>query len=393
MKIYFRLNTALFFSIFTLFSCKNSRNVENNQINNLTYEIDTTYHTYSTNMSGKTTGGIDLHFFDSTISVIYNYCGENQLKIFKPLTNEFDVIAVKTNCTKFYSKETLDKYYTLTNDGNLLCFLKNKQNIYSIPLFNKNIKKDSILFNLGLDIEQYKPGSGMHVNVSDSVFYFRVMRGFDNNKGDYSNKNSGFPIFCKYNLITDKFRLFGKQPKYVENSWYGLASNIYDLFIGDSIITSESINGKINIINTLNNKTKEIKVKSKFDTIAFEMFDFPKNGENAKSLKMQHFIESPLYDPLYYNPFTKCYYRVFHPAMPKYNEEGLLNTVYDKKCILMIFDHDLKLLDEFILPIKRMQAFQLIPTFDGIEICLPDLYKYENNETIYSFLKVKHSKK
>ncbi len=365
-------------------------NVSRVPASNLKYEFDTTYHVYSTDMTGKTTGGIDLHFFDSTISIIYNYCGEHKLKIFKPFTNEFNELILKTDCTKFYSKETKDNYFTLTRDGNLMCFSKNK---IPSPFLIKNIKQDSSLYKLGLDIEQYKPGSGMHININDSVFYFRIMRGFDNRKGKYSSKSSGFPIFCKYNVYTDQMKLFGKQPQYVENSWFGLASNIYDLFIGDSIITSESVNGKITIINTLNKKEKEILVKSNFDTVPFEMFNFPKNGQDAKSLKMQHFIESPLYDPLYYNPYTTSYYRVFHPAMTKYNDNGLLNTSYDKKCILMILDENFNLLDEVILPIKRMQAFQLIPTYNGIEICLPDLYKYEKEQTVYSFLSVKHSKK
>lgn len=396
MKVLFYLSIF----IVTIQGCASNREVVSHE-GKLDFQFDTIYHNYSVDLTKQITGGTDLHVSDTSLILTYNYCGKNQLICLNPLKDSYTALNLETGCLKVFTKQTKTGYYALNRNGNLFFF--NTEEQQKIPDAIKldfsgiqgkimtNLKSDSLLSNLGLDIEQYKPGSGMLYNISDSILYFRVMKSFDTDKGLYSKKNSGFPIFCRYNISTGEKRFFGSKPLSVERSWYGLCSEIYDLYVGDSIIVSEGVNAKIKIINTRNNKTKTVEVKSKYDTKPIKEFVLPRNMENAKTSKLQHFLQSPLYEAVFYNPYTKCYYRIFHPALDKYNSNGLLNTSYDKNCILMVLDKNFKLIDEVVLPLKATQAFQLRPIKSGLEVCLPDLNEQTSKNTKYAFLKITHS--
>lgn len=392
--VYFSVVAALIMQ-----SCATYKSVTINE-SPLTFKYDTIFHSYSVDLTKPITGGTDLHVSDTSLILTYNYCGNNQIICLNPLKDDYTVLNLETGCLKVFTKQIKSGYYALNRNGDL--FFYNTEEQEKIPNAMKldfsgiqgkiitNLKSDSLLWKLGLDIEQYKPGSGMLYNISDSIFYFRVMQDFDNDHGFYSKKNSGFPVFCRYNLVTGEKRFFGNKPLSVENSWYGLCSVLYDLYIGDSIIVSEGANSKIKIINTLTNKTETLEIKSKYDTKPIKEFVLPKNMENAKTLKLQHFLESPLYEAIYYNPYTTCYYRIFHPAMEKYNSNGLLNTSYDKPCVLMVFDQNFELIDETVIPLKTTKAFQIRPIKSGIEVCLPDLNEQTSKKTKYAFLKITH---
>jgi hypothetical protein len=397
MKVFFCLSIL---TVIIIQGCASNKDIASHE-GKLNFHFDTIYHNYSVDLTKQITGGTDLHVSDTSLILTYNYCGNNQIICLNPLKDDYSILNLETGCLKVFTKQTKSGFYALKRDGNL--FFYNKISEDKIPNAMRldfsgipgkivtNIKSDSVLWKLGLDIEQYKPGSGMLYNISDSIFYFRVMKSFDTDKGFYSKRNSDFPIFCRYNTTTGEKHFFGHQPLSVERSWYGLCSEVYDLYIGDSIIVSEGSNSKIKIINTLNNKTTTVEIKSKYDTKPIRKFVLPKDLENAKTLKLQHFIQSPLYEPIYYNPLTKYYYRVFHPAMEKYNSNGLLNTSYDKTCVLMILDKDFKLVDEVIMPLKATLTFQIRPIKSGIEVCLPDLNEQTTKNSKFAFLKITHS--
>ena len=397
MKVLFYLSII---STIIIQGCASNKNVASYE-GKLSFIFDTIYHDYSVDLTKQITGGTDLHVSDTSLILTYNYCGNNQIVCLDPLNDDYSILNLESGCLKVFTKQTKTGYYVLKRDGELLTYdqsdeskIPNALKLNAAGIQGKvltNLKSDSLLWKLGLDIEQYKPGSGMLYNIPDSIFYFRVMKSFDTDKGVYSKESSDFPIFCRYNLVTREKRFFGKKPLSVERNWYGLCSEIYDLYIGDSIIVSEGANAQIKIINTLQNKTKTITVKSRYDTTPIKEFVLPKSRENAKTLKLQHFLESPLYEAIYYNPYTKYYYRIFHPAIDKYNSNGLLNTSYDKPCVLMILDQNFSLVDEVILPLKAAQAFQLRPIKSGIEVCLPDLNIQTSKNSKFAFLKITHS--
>jgi hypothetical protein len=353
------------------------------------YSIDTINRQYDIGMTGSVAGGPDLHLTDSSQCRIYNCCSLNKLILIDHFSLGFgSFYQLNPNCEKQFTKKTENGIYLMNRAGDLYFYENNK----TLPKIISNLNKDSILFKLGLDLEQFRPGSRMYVNVADSIMYIRLMKSFQATKGKYSRKDSGYPIFCKYNIVTEKKQFFGSQPKHIEHFYYGLHSVLYDLYIGDSIYTSECINGNITVINTLDNSVKTITSKSKFDTVEIKPFIIRKNMKDPKSLKMKHALLSPYYEALHYNPYNGYYYRIFHPALSEMNENGLFNTSYDKQCVLMIFDENLKLVDEKMLPIKTDRCFSLFPIENGIEMYIPDAFEFSESSSKYSFLKITHQK-
>lgn len=351
------------------------------------YTFDTIYKTYALDMTDRLTGGPDLLVNDTSCEIVYNYCGRGKLVVFDQHSDRFRTFTqFNPDCRKVYAKRTGRGLYVLTRFGALYFYDEETGKAQ----LQHDFQEDSVLFRLGLDVEQYKPGSSMQVNVPDEVFYFRVMQSFDTDSGTYSGLDNGFPVFCKFNLRTKEIQLFGSQPGFAQHSTYGLNSNLYDLYVGDSILTSSGIDGNIAVINTLTGRTSVTELRSRYDTVPIRPFIFPEDGKNARSLKMKHGILSPLYEPLYYNPYNRLYYRVFHPGMPEYREDGALNTNYDKTCVLMIMDNKFRILDEKILPVKGTHCFSLFPRKDGVAIYLPDLFDFSKERAIYGFLKIHH---
>jgi hypothetical protein len=350
-----------------------------------TYHFDTIYKRYNVDFTQNYTGGIDLHFLDSGTFIVYNFCGSNQLKVLRHESDSvMELSYFNPNCKKLFTSIKKDGVYVISEKGELWQYCKNnyKQELLA------NLMEDTVLKNSGLIIEEFKPGGDQYVRVPENILYFRLKQNYKINDGKYSNKDSCFPIFAKYNLDNKKIELFGKQPFFVTYNEYGFLSVKYDLYIGDSIITSEGCSGLIEVIDTKTHTEQIINCKSRYDIDPIKKWIFVPDMKDAKNKKMEHYLLSGSYESLFYNPFNERYYRIFHPKMDKLDKDGLYNTDSDKECVLMIFDKSLKLIDEVLLPIKTIQVLKLIPSKNGVDIYLPELFKTENNQKIFSFLHI-----
>jgi len=352
------------------------------------YSYDTIYRSYNGDFSQNYTGGIDLHWVDSITYVVYNYCGSNQLKVLDFQTDSIlELPLFNPGCKQVYSEIYGNDLYLLTPDGKvwLYCDRTTHTELVCDLSINTSFK------NTGLVLSDYKPGGDQHINVPNSVLYFNLRQDYELTTGKYSKWKSGYPTFAKLNLTDNTVQVFGKEPTYISNGQYGLISTQFSLYFGNSIIVSNQCNGEITIINTIENVTKTTTEKSRFDTVAIKKFRRWMYRSNRTSEKFKHGMLAPCYESLFYNPYTKRYYRIFHPEMPEYNSEGLLNTEFDKKCVLMVFDENLKLIDEVLLPLKRQQTLKLFPLKDGVAIYLPELFKVEGTTGMtFSYLGIHH---
>jgi hypothetical protein len=354
----------------------------------LDYQIDTIYTTYQTELLDRMQGGPDLHVTDSFFMEIRNYCGPGELLLLDHHSTAFRKLLTFTgDCRDIFTKYTSQYTYMLNGDGILLQYTTNSRQGKIIANFNA----DSSLYKLGLAVDQSKPGGNQYVNVSENVFFFRVMHSFETNKGIYGLRKMRYeePLFCKYDLTSKKMEFFGNNPE--KNTRYGHLDVIYDLYRGDSIIVTEAISGKITIIDTKTNTTTSQETRSSYDTLPTPELQSPRKFENRKMAKVEHGLYSASYEPLYYNPYTHCYYRIFHPAMPREKGNGLLNTAYDKECVLMILDENFRIIDEKLLPIKQQRLHALFPVKNGIQIYFVDLYDFTKTYSTYAYLRVTHS--
>jgi hypothetical protein len=87
--------------------------------------------------------------------------------------------------------------------------------------------------------------------------------------------------------------------------------------------------------------------RSQYDTIDFPCLE--KKNENSDD-NLAHFMLSPQYQHILYDPYRDCYYRIFALSLPEKNAEGLYNDLNDKEYVLMVFDKDFKLITEWKIP-------------------------------------------
>lgn len=352
-------------------------------LSNKKYELDTIFKKYSGDFATGYTGGLDLIVKDSIYKLVYNFCKFNKVKIVDINSSKVTEIPNLNNECNYIHTDIKNHFIYLINNENLVKIDKlNHSNAVFYPL--KNFKE----FNkTGLCSGISKFGSDERVNVPENVFYFRTYIDLSRNNGKYSNRVYNYPTFCKVNLDNFQFEFFGKD----FDSNYGFNDVLYDLYVGDSIFVSYGSYSKIEIINTLNKKSIIKNIKSKYDTVSRIPMNYKFKKDDLMNQKSKITTLNSFYEPLFYNPLNKKYYRIFHTYLPEYDEEGLLNTEEEKLCILMVIDENLNLEDEFILPIKAVSNFKLFPVKNGIEIILPKLFKDDKKNAVRAFLKITHN--
>ena len=87
--------------------------------------------------------------------------------------------------------------------------------------------------------------------------------------------------------------------------------------------------------------------RSQYDTTDFPCLD--KKNANSDD-RLQHFMLSPEYRQILYDPYRDCYYRVFTHALAEKNAEGLYNDINDKDMSIVVLDKNFKLITEWKLP-------------------------------------------
>lgn len=388
------MKKVLFFYISFLifiFGCESSKKVvELKKYYN--YKYDTIVRVFEGDYEKGYRDGMDLIINDDIVYETYNYCRNDELKILDHSNQKsYSFPFYNPNCRVIYNsikKENNDLYLVSTdNKISVYCEGKNKSEIVfdlmNLEQFHKS----------GMTVEWKKSGSNQYVNVPNDILYFRVNQNYNDKKGKYSKMDANFPAFAKYNLKTNDLQFFGKLPYFEVYQQYGFLSYYFDLFKGDTIITCSSIEGSIEIINTISGQITKKFAKSSFDTKPIQKIKYPKDKRDINNLKMNHFLVSPHYEPLFFNPYTNLYYRIFHPRMNELNDEGLMNTNQDKICVLMVFNNNLEIIDEEILPIKGNLILNLYPSHDGIEIYLPEISQKNSKKAELKFLKIRHLKK
>jgi len=367
--------------IFIFLNCKNT--VQKNKNHNLNnYNFDTIYKNFKGDFTKKYKGGIDIHQKDTNLFLIYNFFGSNCVKLLD-LNNvkSIDYEFINPNGNYIYTNMINKDLYILSSNGNLY---KNCDNNFE-KLYN--VYEIEKLKNSGLEIENYKPGSDSYIDIDDTIMYFRLIKKFDENENGKYTKKGIYPYIARLEINSKKISFFGEKSDKIDEQEYGLISSIYDLYKKDFVISSNAINGVITVINSDNNEKKIFNLKSKYDNKEIEKFDFS-NRKDVLNRKMDHLLEQPHYEPLFYNNINKKYYRVFHPKMDLFDEKGLKKIESDKASILMIFNEKLEIIDEIILPVNSLQILKILPLRNGVEIFLPELFKIDQNSKTYAFLKI-----
>lgn len=374
---------------FFFIGCTSHKELET-YVSHFRYEYDTITRSYNTDFTKGYTGGIDVIFQDSNLFEIYNFCRGDEIKIVDYTNDTFyNLPQYNPKCEKIYVTLRNNDVYVTTIDNKVYAYCdKGKTRELVADLMQIEQFKQS-----GLTVAWSKPGGDQQVNVPANIIYFRLNQNYDDSLGKYSVPDYDFPMFAKLNIETKELNFYGKMVYWDVYGEYGFVSDGFDLYVGDNIIAHNAISGEIEKINTLTGKATKTVVKSRFDTVPIEKVNYPEDKRDVTNIKMKHYLLSAHYEPLFYNPYTNCYYRIFHPVMDEFNAEGLLNTAQDKKSVLMVLNSNFELMDEAVLPINQMMVLKLIPTQNGVEIYLPELANRTEQKATFQFLSIQHFKK
>jgi hypothetical protein len=380
--------TAIPIVALAIFSCKVSHNEAlSTEADN--YIFDTIVRRYKVDFNTQLVSGQDLVYIGDNAWLQYSFCKRGQL-VFCNTDSDSTMILnlLNPDCQKIHGTINPGGIYVVTSHDKVLYY----ENGVFLPVVIMDLNKDVPEFaGSGMKAEWYKPGSDQKYRIPEDVIYFRVNQEWDSLHGKYSHYKAGYPISAKLNAKTRKLDFFGKTPKFAAYDDYGLLSNVFDLYIGDTIIYTDAISGRIKVVNTLTGEETDLIQQSRFQTAPVREFHYSKLRKHSgmREAKWEHGLLSASYEPLFFNPHDEKYYRLFHPQMNKYRADGLQNSDYDKITILMVLDRNLKLLEELVLPVNGSHFVKLFPSREGLTIPLKTGIKQEGEYAVFQYLRVR----
>jgi hypothetical protein len=362
--------------------CKQIKSQKTNLLQSAIF--DTITRILDINYNVKQNGGNDLIFYDHTFYEIFDFCGDSTLKIVNLKNNELNILNYyDPNCGQVYASIKKDGIFVVSVDNVLYKYTgKNKERVKILDLMSIDSFKNS-----GLTAWWHKVSGNQHINIPENIIYFRLEKNADFENGKFSLVDSLYPIFAKLNMKTNSISFFGYKP----NIGPGLMHSSFQIYMVDSIFVSYSYTDKIERINTISGETYIYRTKSSYDTVPIKTFEFDEATYTLQK-NIKHALETANYGPLYYNPYNKHFYRIFHPYLPERNAQGEMNTDFDKESILMIMDQNFKIKKEVPLPVRWSKLSRVLyPVPNGIDFYMaPDHLTTKGDKTEFKYLRYIH---
>lgn len=115
--------------------------------------------------------------------------------------------------------------------------------------------------------------------------------------------------------------------------------------IRDSLhIISFQSNDSLFVYNRNSNRLIRYFGKSRYQSADFIPFD-TSYKEDLERMR-EYLVVSPIYQKLLYDPYKKLYYRFFVEEQPLMNDSGVINSIFTKDVILMVFNEDFEIIGE-----------------------------------------------
>ncbi|MCB9034867.1 MAG: DUF4221 family protein [Chitinophagales bacterium] len=192
----------------------------------------------------------------------------------------------------------------------------------NIPYFNKTTQE--------LIVEQY--GCGYDFD-SDSFFTVSPIAFFNIKNSTHRTPNITY------------------SKKYFTN-YYGFLNKAYISNDNKNIYISYPIDPNIYIVDLKTLEQKIVGGKSTYQLKDATPLDGKYRDNKYGDKKIQHLVTAYDYSRVYVDPYRKLFYRFYTDAIPEKNEDGLFNSLKDKDVILMVFDENFTLINEFKFPKK-----------------------------------------
>jgi len=366
----------LMFFISPFYSCNNKKtNNSKITIKNIKYSLFKIKNTYAENTEYRF---IDYSKNKNQDILIYNefsneleFYNIKQLKITSHL--KIDSLITKygdLNSLNYYNNDTI---FLLLENGLLLCDNKGKiKDTYSTEVNYKS--KKYFISNTGYYNITYNPKEKkLFLPIYSFDFAF-------NSKAFFQE-----PICAIYNLNNRTFQFSNAYySDLYKTNYFGYASDIsHTIDINYLHYFNFPTDDNIYVYDFEKNKLKIINCRSKNKGIESEGIEFSTNSNERAGLDC--IITNPLYDNLVYDPFKNLFYRFFYKELKIKNEKGMYNTYDDKNEYLMIFDNELNIITEFLLPKNLFNSSVSIPTPAGLLISSSNYKNINHDKKYFSF--------
>lgn len=156
------------------------------------------------------------------------------------------------------------------------------------------------------------------------------------------------PIHVSFSVENHKFKpLPVYYPKMYVNDYFGFHNLVFRSEYRDKYILGFSADTHFYIYDKNEKQEKIYNGRSKFQYLETE--PLKKKFKNDSNKKLKHLTLSPVYKETLYDEKRNLYYRFFLTGINEKNDDGTYNAWSDKELVLMIFDGDLKLVNELNL--------------------------------------------
>lgn len=290
---------------------------------------------------------------DSSLSLLYVFNNSDIIdyNITKRTIEKIKIVGSNPIKSSFLSLLKLNNKYSILNEYSELYFYN----------------KDTLRYEVSqLDTLESFRNKGIWLKP-DMGFSFRSPFVDDSNvmlviSDGKSNKTKKRYTFAKINLVNKStvFYQFERRKEYYQ--YYDpLRKGIKMEVVGDTLLVNYQFSESIDLFSLKSGKFICSKMlKSKYQTKPIPHLISKKDDfENER-----YVIESDYYDVITYNPFKKCYYRLYYHSLPRLNNNGEYTISTDKVISIAIFDQNFNWVGEQI--VKQSHYFAgIVPHPDG----------------------------
>ncbi len=285
---------------------------------------------------------------DSTLSLIYMYNNTHSVEV--------NLSQMTINKLEFTENPVQSSFLSIFKLNEKIAVLNDNSELFLFDHFSQNMKVtmlDTLHFykdkNVWLTSDM---GLGRRLPSYDESSVIIVIS--DDNPITKKNRYT----FAKLNLLTNEttFYQFPRRKEMYKN-YHHLRNDIKTEVVGDTLFVHYQFSEKIDLFSLKTGKyLKKIELKSKYQNKPIPHLKTSKNDfENER-----YHIEADYYDMLTYNPYKKCYYRLYLHSLPRMNEKGEYTVFNDKVASIAIFDSNFNWIGEEVVP-RRHFSSGIIP--------------------------------
>lgn len=255
--------------------------------------------------------------------------------------------------TLYRLNKVISLYKTDANqtDGITDVYLHNLDSIFvitqdSLYIINKDGDR---LLNAEINNFSSKHNKFSYGNIYNNynLYYYKNKVYFfaQSNKGPQNFSYYKKPIDATYSLLNRKIQLNKIfQSKLLQKNIYGLVRNACKISHDSLGIITFYNDPNIYVYNYNTGKSDTLGGKSSHQLK--EIVSLEKKYINDKDVQYKHFMLSPWYVSISWDPYRHVYYRFFINGINEKSDDGLFNTFKDKHVILMVFNERFDLLAE-----------------------------------------------